>query len=147
MSYRLYSDICLMVSQLMTSIVKEDKIPTDCDGAQFFKVDLDDITGRHPNNDLKRSKYCDFGPVVKAALLELSEDNRSTLKVEFKGALQAMIKYMISRLPLKNKFLKDLAFSNPKMIDSTHFVTGMIRVAKSTKRFSDTDLDYLDTQP
>ena len=146
MSYKLYIDICLMIAQLMTSVVREEKIPKDCDGAQFLKVDLEDITEKHTNNDLKRTKHCDFGPVVKAALLEISEDERYTLKVEFKGAMQAMIKYMVSRMPLKNKFLKDLAFSNPKMIDSSQFVPGMIRIAQCTKRFSNQELDCLDTQ-
>ena len=76
----------------MASIVKDEKILTDFDCAQFLKVDLDDIIGKHPNNYLKRNKYCDFGPVVKAAQLQISEHNLSTLMVEFK---EALVIYMI----------------------------------------------------
>ena len=58
----------------------------------------------------------------------------------------AMIKYLITSLPLSNKFLKQLSGTNPLFIGEEKFFQAMLKVATMSKRFADTELEELDTQ-
>ena len=54
--------------------------------------------------------------------------------------------YLVSNLPIKDKFLKDLSFSDPTNIASNNFTAALTRVAKTTRRFTDVELQNLDNQ-
>ena len=140
MIHRLHNENCLLISNMMSSFVKADKIPRTCNGKDFKKVNLDDP------DTLLSSKRCDFGPGVAAALKDCSEDSKSILKKEFRTVMVEMTKYLVSHLPLENSFLKDLTYTNPQAIGKEHFVSAMMRIANYTKRFSDCELQNLDNQ-
>ena len=152
LSYKLHSDCCLLISNLMTSVVTAEKIPKTCDGKKFSKflkrtVDAEGKVKVVFDADVTLSRdRCNFGPVVASAISECREDAQSKLKKEFKDATVAMIKYLIEHLPLNDTFLKDLSFSNPNMLDAGDFAPALIRVAKATKRFTNDELQRLDNQ-
>ena len=133
----------------MTSVVDGEYVPKTCDGKKFLKVDCEaERKKKKPSKTLPAlaSKKCDFGPVVDAAVAKCKIEDQQILKLEFKNAMITMINYLVDHLPLDSKFLKDLSFSNPTMIESTDFAPALIRVAEATKRFSDTEIQSLNTQ-
>ena len=60
--------------------------------------------------------------------------------------MKEQTKYLVSNLPIKDKFLKDLSFSDPTNIASNNFTAALTRVAKTTRRFTDVELQNLDNQ-
>ena len=149
LGYKLHTDCCLLIANLMTSVVDGEYVPKTCDGKKFLKVDCEaERKKKKPSKTLPAlaSKKCDFGPVVDAAVAKCKIEDQQILKLEFKNAMITMINYLVDHLPLDSKFLKDLSFSNPTMIESTDFAPALIRVAEATKRFSDTEIQSLNTQ-
>ena len=140
LAYKLFTESCMLIAALMSSIVKENVIPKNCNGTDFINLDLDD------SENLLPSKKCDFGPVVKESLKKCSDENQVNLRREFREAMLAMIKYLITSLPLSNKFLKQLSGTNPLFIGEEKFFQAMLKVATMSKRFADTELEELDTQ-
>ena len=141
MAYRLFSDSCHMIQNLMTDVMKEEKIPDE--GKKFVEIDFEDDGDEEY---FKSSKDCDFGPSVLNAINECSRDVRPGLRSEFKTGVKKMIQYLVKRLPVLNKVLKDIAFTDPMLIDNGKFATAMMRVAKATERFTVDELDNLDNQ-
>ena len=134
MAYKLYTDSLLLISTLMSSIVKEEYIPKSLDGNLFLKVDLSNTSL------LKSSKNCDFGPNVQSVIHQLSDEDQTMLRREFREALVAMIKYLVSHLPLQNKLLKQLTYTDPNFLDGAKFSTAFVNVAKMSGRFSNEEL-------
>ena len=100
----------------------------------FLKVDLSNTSL------LKSSKNCDFGPNVQSVIHQLSDEDQTMLRREFREALVAMIKYLVSHLPLQNKLLKQLTYTDPNFLDGAKFSTAFVNVAKMSGRFSNEEL-------
>ena len=140
MAFKLYMDSCFLISTLMQSIVREEHIPMTLNGSLFLKVDLKDT------KVLKISKQCDFGPNVHCAIRKLSDEDQTLLRRQFREAMVEMIKYLIAQLPLENKLLKQLSFTDPSMIDESKFSVAFQSFAKVSKRFSNDELQKLSNQ-
>lgn len=140
MAHRLFTDSIMLVSSLMSSVIKPEYIPKNCSGREFLKFDFE------KEGVLLPDRKCDFGPVVKDSISKCSEDDRKLLRKSFREATVTMIKYLISHLPLDNNLLKELSQTNPVMMESNQFAAAMLKVAKITKRFSESELQNLDNQ-
>lgn len=140
LAFRLYTDICLLVTSLLNCVMKEEHIPKECDGKQFREIDTSN------SRLFKDSRDCDFGPVVKAAIRKCSDNVRSSLRKEFKAAMLKMIHYLITRLPFDDRFLQSLSWADPRLIDNEDVTPKLVSVARQTKRFSDNELNNLNNQ-
>ena len=139
-AYRLFTDICLLVTSLLECVMKERFIPRQTDGKLFQEIDTRD------SKLFKNSKECNFGPVVEDAIKACPENIRPSLQKEFKSAILSMIQYLITRLPFGDKFLREMTGSHPKLICESLFVPSMIKVAKLSRRFSNEEMENLNNQ-
>ena len=140
MSYRIHTDACILIANMMTSFVKPQFVPKNCLESEFKAVDLNN------RECLLSRKSCDFGPNISVSLRKCTPEIQLILRGEFREAMIAMTKYLIRTLPLKDQFLKDLSFTNPTNINKNEFVAAMLRLGKYTKRFSELELQNLDNQ-
>lgn len=142
LSHKIYPDSCILVKNIAMSVVKEEYIPKQMDGKEFENL----ATRLNDSDTLLPPQKCDFGPTVKTALLKCSEDVRTNLRKEFRAVTIEMLKYLMSHLPLQDKFLRDISYAHPVAISHQEFIPAMLRAAKFSKRFSDVELNSLDEQ-
>ena len=138
-TYKLFQESCLLLSSLLTHVYKKELIPIVPSISAFGKVDLND------EDNLIKVKAMRLSPGLEDALKKLG-DSSTKLREEFYLCILEMSRYLHSHLPLSNKFLYNLMFSDPETITSEHFVSRMIKIARETCRFSSVELDNLNEQ-
>ena len=160
MVHKLHMESCLLIINLLTSVVKAENIPNRVSGRELVKLkfyDKDDKETRKLKNEAVTIKVndedvtldpdeCDFGVAVPPSVSECKHDAQILLRKEFKSVMLKMIRYLMSHLPIEDKFLMDLAYSNPSAINEEKFVLKMLNVAKHTQRFTEGELERLDNQ-
>ena len=127
-----------LVSSYMKLICQIDKIVNS-------GVKLSQYNWKDSSLFLPLSK-CFFGAGAEKEILKIKEEDRKEIRLEFKGAVVKTIKYLVSHLPLKDRFLTDLAYLDPDFRVVPDFAQKLIRAGDHTGWFFDHELEDLGVQ-
>ena len=141
MIHKLYSDSVKIVRTLMGLVCQSDAIPNAGYGSRFERVDFED-----EDDVLLPLLDCNVGHRINDEIRLLGTESRKQLRVECRKVVITMVKYLISHLPLKNSFLKDLSYFNPNLRQEASFIPSLMRVAKEVGRFTDQEMTDISSQ-
>ena len=123
----------------MGLVCQSDAIPNA--GSRFDRFDFDD-----DDDVLLPLCDCNFGHGLNDEIRLLGTESRKQLRVECRKVVITMVKYLISHLPLKNSFLKDLSYFNPNLRQEASFIPSLMRAAKEVGRFTDQEMTDISSQ-